>query len=476
MKQANALLGTWWGRALYYLLTGTAIAVIALINGYPLVYSDSGTYIMNAFTLEQIEDRPIGYGLIIHAITWKATLWTVVLFQGAVTSWLLMLLVRSTAVEATRWLKLHLMLLAVLIVGTSLPWYAAQIMADVFTPLVMIIVFLLYNGSVQGKARRVALWLLLFFFLAAHNSHFPILLGLQGLLLGAHVIGRRVFVVPRDRFWRKWWSVNAVAMGAALMIMLFNAVPYGQFRLSRASNAFVAGRLCEDGIMADYLNATCGERPHPLCAYKDRLPADALNGFLWSDTGFVRGEGLSLAEADSVLAPLVSDLLGRPEYAVRYARSMVRSTGQQLLQWETGAGLHAYGEGTSPHAHLWWRLPHEKAAYEGSMQQRGAWADLSGWNRLVGAVLLVSLLAIGAVAVLRFRSLTSMHWALMVWVASWLLLNAFVTSSLSIVDSRMQSRVVWLVPMVAVFLVAATLPPKRPVVGPEEATLDPAHT
>ncbi|MBK6777000.1 MAG: hypothetical protein IPG74_14585 [Flavobacteriales bacterium] len=54
-------------------------------------------------------------------------------------------------------------------------------MADVFTPLVMIIVFLLYNGSVQGKARRVALWLLLFFFLAAHNSHFPILLGLQGL-------------------------------------------------------------------------------------------------------------------------------------------------------------------------------------------------------------------------------------------------------------------------------------------------------
>ena len=77
---------------------------------------------------------------------------------------------------------------------------------------------------------------------------------------------------------------------------------------------------------------------------------------------------------------------------------------------------------------------------------------------------------------LRFRRLTSMHWALMVWVASWLLLTAFVTSSLSIVDSRMQSRVVWLVPMVAVFLVAATLPPKRPVVGPEEATLDPAHT
>ncbi|MBK6774919.1 MAG: hypothetical protein IPG74_03390 [Flavobacteriales bacterium] len=82
MKQANVLLGTWWGRALYYLLTGTAIAVIALINGYPLVYSDSGTYIMNAFTLAQIEDRPIGYGLIIHAITWKATLWTVVLFKA----------------------------------------------------------------------------------------------------------------------------------------------------------------------------------------------------------------------------------------------------------------------------------------------------------------------------------------------------------------------------------------------------------
>ncbi|MBK6776999.1 MAG: hypothetical protein IPG74_14580 [Flavobacteriales bacterium] len=272
-------------------------------------------------------------------------------------------------------------------------------------------------------------------------------------------------------------GVNAVAMGAALMIVLFNAVPYGQFRLSRASNAFVAGRLCEDGIMADYLNATCGERPHPLCAYKDRLPADALNGFLWSDTGFVRGEGLSLAEADSVLAPLVSDLLGRPEYAVRYARSMVRSTGQQLLQWETGAGLHAYGEGTSPHAHLWWRLPHEKAAYEESIRSSAAPgltcpAGIGSWVRCCSCRFWRS------VPLRCSASKPDQHALGAYGMGSELASSQCLRylASLSIVDSRMQSRVVWLVPMVAVFLVSATLPPKRPVVGPEEATLDPAHT
>lgn len=54
-------------------LVGTAFLIIALafFNRYPLVYSDTGTYIRSAFTLHPPVDRPIGYSLIIRAVTCK---------------------------------------------------------------------------------------------------------------------------------------------------------------------------------------------------------------------------------------------------------------------------------------------------------------------------------------------------------------------------------------------------------------------
>lgn len=440
-----------WGA--YYTVTGAFIAILAAVNGYPLVYSDSGTYIHNAFTFEQLEDRPIGYGLIINAVTWKSTLWTVVLFQGAVCSWLLMQVVRGSVRAMDQRRKVHALLLAVLVTGTSLPWYAAQIMADVFTPMVGLVLWLLYRGEHAPLWRRVLLWLMLFFFSATHNSHFPIVAGLQGILLLARGLPDKWSLVPRQGWWPRWWGINGVLLASATMIALFNYVPHGQFRLSRASNTFLAGRLCESGIMRDYLIETCPENPHPLCAYKDRLPADALNGFLWSEKGFVRAEELSLAEADSVLAPLVSDLLARPEFMARYAWSMVELTCRQLLEWDAGAGLHAYGTGTSPQAHHWWRLPHEKSMYDNALQQRGFWADLSGWNRWLDVVLLMSWAVplLGLLVLRRHPDLRRM----LVWAVALWFINAAVTSSLSIVDGRMQARVVWLVPMVAVLMVHA---------------------
>lgn len=70
-------------------LVGTAFLIIALafFNRYPLVYSDTGTYIRSAFTLHPPVDRPIGYSLIIRAVTWQSTLWTVVLFQKIPRTW-----------------------------------------------------------------------------------------------------------------------------------------------------------------------------------------------------------------------------------------------------------------------------------------------------------------------------------------------------------------------------------------------------
>ncbi|MEO8590300.1 MAG: hypothetical protein ABI432_13080 [Flavobacteriales bacterium] len=436
---------------LYYLVTGVLISGLAFVNHYPLVYSDSGAYMDNSFTLVPYHDRPIGYGLIIRALTWQSTMWTVVVFQGIVVSWLLMLMVRELVGDERRWVHVHLLLLAFLALFSSLPWYAAQLMADHYTPLVLIILFLLFKATRLGPWREGVLWVLLFFFLATHNAHFPMV----GILLVAvglrHLRGGKTGW--RGRFSWKWAGAMGILAGAALMVMLFNYSAYGRLRLSLAGNVFLAGRLCEPGIMADYLDNNCATRPNPLCAYRENMPEDT-GDLLWSSDQFVNAEHLTIGQADSLLAPVVKDILSKPEYLARYARSILVSTVTQLFQWEGGTGLIPYGEGSSPRYNLVRRIPEERHTYDKSRQQwwGGYWEQRDAANRREAIALIVSLVVLA----LQWRSTEAQEFPLLrsltLWVIGWVVLNAAVTSGLAAVDPRLQSRVMWLLPMTAFLL------------------------
>lgn len=442
----------------YYLLTGLCISGLALVNHYPLVYADSGTYISNMFSLVQNDDRPIGYALIMRAVTWQGTLWTMVLFQGMLASWLLMLLCRELVIGPHRWVRAHLMLLTLLILCTSLPWYSAQIMADHFTPLVLIMVFLLFHARHLGAWREVALWLLLFFSLATHNAHFP-MAGILGLLLLAGALLRHVKTPVGRPFWFRWAGLNVVIAGSATMVMLFNLVDHGHFRLSNAGNVFLAGRLCEGNIMADYLTEVCPAQDNPLCDCRDDLPVDA-GHMLWSANGLPSKLGITIGEADSLLAPVVSDLLSRPEYVVRYVRSVSVSTLVQLFQWEAGAGLDRYMEGSTPYYNVVKHLPAETYSYLTARQAWGYWGERDALNRRAGIVLVLSLLILALHRLNRGPDPHPLLTTLITWVLLWLVLNAAITSGLSVVDPRLQSRVLWLLPMAA-FLVVVEHPTWR---------------
>ena len=55
----------------------------ALINGYPLVYADTGTYLTSGFQLGIPADRPLGYGLFCRLFSGDGlSLWGVVIAQA----------------------------------------------------------------------------------------------------------------------------------------------------------------------------------------------------------------------------------------------------------------------------------------------------------------------------------------------------------------------------------------------------------
>ncbi|MBK9421678.1 MAG: hypothetical protein IPN44_11625 [Flavobacteriales bacterium] len=465
-----------WLRSLgYYLFTGMLVSGLAFVNQYPLVYSDTGAYLENSFSLTPFDDRPIGYGLLIRAFSWQSTLWPVVLFQGVVASWLIMLVVREVIPEKKRHITIHLSLLAFLLVCSSLPWYAAQLMADHFTPLVLLIAFLLFRAKFLGPVREGVLWLLLFFFMATHNSHFPMELLLSMLLLARQwrVHGLR----GNPAFWRRWSAFNAVALCAAIMVASFNYAAHGRWQLSRASNVFLAGRLCEPGIMSDYLKTADPISDNLFWKYKDHLPTDA-GDLLWSADQFIQQEGLTIAQADSILAPVVAEILSKPTYVARFARSSFTSTFIQLFQWEAGSGLGKYGVDSAPRRSIARKMPDEIYRYDHSRQQWNGYYDEERANRFGGVALALSVLVLALLWFRPRRKDLSLLYSLSLWVAAWVVLNAFITSTFAVVDPRLQSRVMWLLPLCA-FLVLVKYRGinafLRPGTDPDTASMDPTR-
>lgn len=144
-----------FGIAVYLLLW------IAIFNGYPTVYDDTGGYLDVSFTPYQQPYRSIIYGFIIRLASWGISPWLIVLAQCAITIYVLRAVLeyivhKRVTINSERYFFIGLV--AFLALSTSLPWFVGQLMPDVFTALAFLSAFLLlYNPTLSfGSALRSA--------------------------------------------------------------------------------------------------------------------------------------------------------------------------------------------------------------------------------------------------------------------------------------------------------------------------------
>ena len=81
-----------WGEQLIATLL---LLTAALFNGYPLVFSDSGTYVFSGWEMKVPVDRPIIYGIFLRVVSAGFSLWLPVMVQCFVLAWLLRLFWRT---------------------------------------------------------------------------------------------------------------------------------------------------------------------------------------------------------------------------------------------------------------------------------------------------------------------------------------------------------------------------------------------
>ncbi len=442
------------GTTFFWLLLAALVLISAgLYNGFPLVTSDSGTYLNSAINRTVPDDRPLTYGLWVLATGLRKTLWLVIFAQGLLLAALLWRTIGAFA-PRLRHPAGRLALVAGVAWLTGVAWYSSQLMPDIFTAIGLLALALLLLSR-PAAAERLALLAVLLLAAIMHSSNLLTLLltvlGVGAVAWGQHLFRRGIVHRPN------WGLALAVTLAGWVVLPALHAGFGGGFTLSRASSAFLVARMAESGVLEKYLADNCGpDNQYRLCEFRNQLPNDAIT-FMWdagSPLNQTGGWNANQAEYQRILR----GILLSPRYYPLLLSETVQATLRQLTHIGHGDGLTAFRENTNPYWKVGEYASYELKEYMSSMQNRGELTFEALNERTYGAHLL-ALLVLGLTLLGPGRGRVSpalVGFVLVVGVG--IGANALVTGGLANVLDRLQGRVAWLLPWAALLLLAQYLP------------------
>jgi len=413
----------------------------AFLNGYPLLFSDSGAFLAQTTVPLMIWDKPYIYGPFAWVFHQHVSLWGVVIAQGVMVSHLLWLLARVLGRASPGF---HLMLCAGLALFTTAPWSAAMVMPDILAPVAVLCAGLLGWGWADlDRGERAWLLLLGSVATASHLSHLPVVFALLvlALLLRAG--------------WGAALRVAAPLAGAVALLLVTNFVGHGRFAVSPHGSIFLLARLVADGPAARTIAARCPESGWYLCAFADRLPTHS-EDFLWLPESPVNrtptGEAIFLGGMR--LAPeasaIIAETLRREPWAV--IQGGFGNFVWQMRSTRIGDTLGNEHLDKAVRLRLVEAFPASAVrGYDNSLQATGrlrplaqsiAW--LHPWLLVLATPFL--LLAWRRAHVARDAPALGLLLCLLVGVTG----NALAAGALSMPHHRYQARIAWLLPMGAV--------------------------
>ncbi len=413
----------------------------AVWNLYPIAFADTGTYLSQAIHRYLGWDRPPFYSLFMLPLHMTLSTWPVVAVQALLAVWVVRLVCRTLLPGMrARWLLLVVLPLAV---GTWLPFLVCQLMPDVFTPLLVLVLCVLASCPVKPEddGKNAAPVAFAAFAIAAQQS---------SLLLSVAVIP--LLSITRGGMTRGRLLAPPILAIAALLTV--NLIGHGRLAISPFGNVFLLARVIYDGPGMDILKRDCPAAGWRLCPFLDRFPPTS-DEFLWrpdSPIVLAGGHKAVSAEAGAIIAAALRAEPGRELRAVR------RNAAEQLTHFASGDGLEAWPIEVTP----WIERdfpPAERTRYAAGLQARGLLV-LPPWLEALHAV--VSLAGVAACIALLPLAMRRRHKAAAFLVVTLVVLpaSAVITGGLSTPHDRYQSRIMWLPPFVAALSATALL--RRP--------------
>ena len=410
---------------------GLALLAPALWNGFPFIYPDTGGYLARPIegTLEL--GRSALYGVFLVA-GMTLDFWPVVVAQAALTIWLIAVTLRAHGLGRRPWLAL----VAMLSVATSMPWFAGQLIPDMFVAAAVLALHLLaYRASALNRGERLALAAVVAVAIASHMGTLALCVALAAAIWLARLLPLHL---PRPRL-----TLAGITIAAGIALApLSNLAITGKFAFTPGGESFLFGRLVQDGIVARYLAQRCPDAKIKLCAYAATMPTTA-DDWLWAPDTPLNKLGGWRGYADEERRIIRDTLL---LYPGGHLITAIRATLDQLLSFKTDVSVNP-GYNAPALQQLGELTPGLMPRLLAARQQARPF-DLDALNML--HVPFAALACAGLIAVALFGrrlNVAPRTLALNFSLLTALIFNAAICGVFSNPVDRYQSRLIWLAPL-----------------------------
>ncbi|MEX2596596.1 MAG: hypothetical protein WEC59_06650 [Salibacteraceae bacterium] len=422
-------------RILAIVLGALFLLFFAFLNGYPIVYADTSTFLASGFELETPFDRPITYGLFLWLTSFAGlTLWGPIFFQSLILSFLIFK-VTALFLPDKKLLWGFILLMALLSTLTGVSWVASQLISDVFTPIMVLSLLLILIGR-HSAAQKAALFFLYTLAVAMHMSHVSI--GIVLIILAA------LYFLLLEKKAAKPVLIN---LSIALALTIASIFTMGS-ALSKSKHAFLFAALVEHGIVKEYLDEHCGEENYRMCEYKDQLP-DKAWVFLWDESSPFYALGDFKGTKDE-FNEIINATLTSPKYLVLHVKASLQATFDQLLRFNMGDGNGDFMAGTLLHERVARYVSHELDAYERSKQNQKSMSYVSTFN-LIQHVFIALTAMFLLWMLMRWKTLDPQLRGIIVLTTLAVLVNAWACGTFANAIDRLGVKMIWLIPLVVFY-------------------------
>jgi hypothetical protein len=432
-----------------YLLISTIVLLWAAIyNQFPIVYSDTCTYLYSGFKLETPSDRPMTYGLFMLLTSFDGiTLWSVVFFQSFILAYIIYLLFKHfTACKNPQ--VYSLLAVIILSLTSGLPWISGMLLPDIFTPITILTLLLLVFAKDLNKKEKIIVYIIFFLSNAMHISH---------LMINAMLI-MSILIISKIRYFKEAFIFVSKKQLYILLLLSLSGIMTMSSAISKSKHIFYMGHMLENGILKKYLDENCATHNYKLCAYKDNLPPNA-DRFLWDfDNSPVYKMGGWKACKDEYNT-IISETFTKPEYIKLHIGASLNGTAKQLSKFNIGEGNIGFGKGTQLYECIEKNIPKNINAYAESKQTKNELTLFSSFDLPYMISIYSSLIIFLLILFVKSirKKVTQQQILLIVFTLFGILYNDFVCATLSTVANRFACRIMWMLPLVLIVLVCDNL-------------------
>ena len=422
------------GISYYLFLTGAVLSLLlpAFLNGYPLVYADTATYLDSGFTFGMPYDRPITYGIFLRLASLNGlSLWTVIVLPCLLLAWLIFRLYRLWY-EETELAYVHAFLTTLLLsILSGLSWTASQLMPDIFTPIMFLSALLLLIGTLK-RSESILLYFLFFLSAAMHLSH----LTFNVAFLVAVLIIRQIRPLSLK-------SSIRIRPLIILLVLALVAGLSGASSYSKSKHIFLMGAMVEHGIVQPYLDEYCGSMDYQLCEYKDSLPELAWQ-FLWDPSSPLEKLG-GWRETKEEFNEIIRRTLSSPKYLALHLKASLKATASQLVKFKIGDGNGIFLEGTQLYERMELFMPRELHAYETSRQNMGK-LSISPWiHRIQQGFIVISLLSLMMIFLKSWQAYADKQFlSIVILILLGVIIHAWICGTFANAIDRLGTKMIWL--------------------------------